>query len=166
LNNPADLPLASVAPAAVPRGSRLLAWLPTLLWLCVLAWFSTDQFSADHTGVILRKIIRAVYGTISHHRFEQIHFLVRKSAHFGGYGLLSLFAFYSWRGTLRALARWTWRWCALALTTALLAASLDEFHQTFVSSRTGSWHDVVLDLTGAVFFQALIALFTTHRSKK
>jgi VanZ family protein len=144
----------------------LLAWLPTLFWLCVLAWFSTDQFSADHTGVILWKIIHAVYGNISHHRFEQIHFLVRKSAHFGGYGLLGLFAFYSWRGTLRALAPWTWRWCALAMTTALLAASLDEFHQTFVSSRTGSWHDVVLDLTGAVFFQALIALFALRRSKK
>lgn len=142
-----------------PRRYLLLVWLPTFLWLGLLAGFSTDFFSAAHTGVILMKIIRFVYGPISHHRFEQIHFLVRKSAHFGSYGMLSLFAFFSWRGTFMQSARWAWRWCGLALATALLAASLDEFHQTFVASRTGSWHDVVLDMTGAVFFQIVIAVW-------
>ena len=33
---------------ASPR--KLRAWIPTLLWLCVLALFSTDLFSAEHTG--------------------------------------------------------------------------------------------------------------------
>lgn len=152
-------------PVAVPRRSPLLAWLPTLLWLCVLAAFSTDSFSADHTGSILLKIIHAVHGPISHHRFAQIHFLVRKTAHFVSYGMLSALAFYAWRATLPAVARWTRRWCALALTLTLLAASLDEFHQGFVRSRTGSWRDVVLDMAGAVFFQIVIVLFAKRREK-
>jgi VanZ family protein len=112
------------------------------------------------------KIIRFVYGPISHHRFEQIHFLVRKSAHFGSYGMLSFLAFYSWRGTLPALVRWTWRWCGLALATTLLAGSLDEFHQTFVASRTGNWHDVALDMTGALFFQLVVVVLTARHVKK
>jgi VanZ family protein len=138
---------------------KLLLWLPTLLWLCILASFSTDTFSAEHTGSILRQIIHAVYGPISHEQFQVIHFLVRKGAHFGSYGLLSVFAFYSWRSTLPARPRWTFRWSGLALALTLLAASLDEFHQSFVPSRTASPRDVLLDMMGALFFQILIASF-------
>ncbi len=141
---------------------KLLLWLPTLLWLCTLASFSTDLFSSEHTGNILRKIIHAVYGPISFQQFQAIHFLVRKAAHFASYGLLGVCAFYSLRATLPAPKRWTFRWSTLALALTLLAASLDEFHQSFVSSRTGSFHDVLLDLMGALFFQVLIAAFVAR----
>ena len=163
LSSPAEFPLSTAA--ASPRRWWWLAWLPTLLWLGVLASFSTDTFSANHTGSVLLRIIHALYGNISHHRFEQIHFLVRKAAHFGSYGLLGFLAFYSWRSTLPALPRWSVRWSALALLTVLAAASLDEFHQSFVPSRTGSWRDVALDMTGALFFQLVILVFARLRGR-
>src|SRR5262249_59247358 len=103
-------------PAPSPR--RLAAWLPTLLWLGVLAFFSTDTFSAEHTGSILLRIIHALYGPVSHHRFAQIHFLVRKGAHFFSYGLLSAFAFVTWRAAWPAPQRWHMRWAVLGLLTA------------------------------------------------
>ncbi|HMF90935.1 MAG TPA: VanZ family protein [Candidatus Angelobacter sp.] len=173
---------------AVPRARKLLLWAPTLVWLCVLASFSTNTFSAAHTGIILRKIVGFVYPGITPHQFEVLHFLVRKSAHFVSYGLLSLFAFFSWRATLPTgdpshpskpkpglpgtlhshpskpkpglpgTPRWTSRWMRLALLLTLLAASLDEIHQTFIYSRTGSVRDVLLDMTGALFFQLAIWL--------
>jgi len=34
--------------------------------------------------------------------------------------------------------------------------SIDEIHQSFVPSRTGTWHDVVLDMAGAAVAQILI----------
>jgi len=142
---------------------KLLAWLPTLIWLSVLACFSTDVFSAEHTGGVLRKIIHALFGAISEHRFEQVHFLVRKSAHFTSYGLLSAFAFFSWRGTLLSAVRWSLRCSNLALLMTLAAASLDEFHQSFIPSRTASYHDVILDMTGAIFFQLVIAAWINLR---
>jgi len=147
-------------PASRPR--RLWAWLPTLLWLCVLAMFSTDLFSAEHSGSILQKIIHALFGRISYHRFLQIHFFIRKAAHFCSYGLLSALAFFSWRATLPARQRWSFRWAGLALLLTLLAASLDEFHQTFIASRTGNFHDVLLDMAGALFFQLVIALVVSR----
>jgi VanZ family protein len=139
---------------------KLLWWLPTILWLCAQAVFSTDAFSAEHTGSILWKIVHAVYGAISASQFDTLHFLVRKAAHFSTYGTLSIFAFFSWRATLPARQSWALRWSALAVCVALVAGSLDEFHQVFVPSRTASPRDVLLDVTGAVFFQlALWAVF-------
>jgi VanZ family protein len=135
----------------------MLYWLPTLIWLGVLASFSTDTFSAEHTGRLLWKLVHLVYGNISLVAFEHLHFLVRKSAHFFSYGLLSGFAFFTWRATLPELRPWSPRWCVLALLLTLLAGSMDEFHQSFVPSRTSTPWDVVIDMTGAVFFQLVIA---------
>lgn len=143
--------------------SKLLAWLPTLLWLGVLAGFSTDLFSAEHTGSVLQKIIHALFGRISRQQFQLVHFYVRKTAHFCSYGFLSALAFFSWRATFPALQRWSIRWSGLALLLTFAAASLDEFHQTFIPSRTGNFHDVLLDMTGALFFQLVLALWLRRR---
>lgn len=143
---------------------RFPAWLPTLLWLALLAAFSTDTFSADHTGRILLKIIHALYGPVSHDRLELINFAVRKTAHFGGYGLLSFFAFFAWRTSLPAFRRWMWTVLALSLT--LGAAGLDELHQRFIASRTSSPADVLLDMAGAIFFQLLLIAGIYYRQRR
>src|SRR5262249_2868113 len=111
-------------------------------------------------------MIHALFGPISHHLFAQIHFLVRKSAHFFSYGLLSGFAFFSWRATWPAPQRWHIRWAALALLTAFAAGGGDEFHQRFIPSRGSSFHDVLLDTTGAFFFQLAIALWINFRENR
>ena len=156
--------LQQTVPATPPR--KLRAWIPTLLWLCVLAAFSTDMFSAEHTGSILLRMLHALFGPISAHEFQQIHFFIRKSAHFCSYGLLSALAFFSWRATLPALPRWTLRWSLLAVLLAATAGGLDEFHQIFVPSRGSSLRDVFLDFTGAVFFQLVIALWLGRRADR
>jgi VanZ family protein len=156
--------LHQTVPATPPR--KLRAWIPTLLWLCVLAAFSTDVFSAEHTGGILLKILHALFGQISGHQFQQIHFFIRKSAHFCSYGLLGALAFFSWRATLPSLPRWTLRWSLLAVLLAATAGGLDEFHQRFVPSRGSSLRDVFLDFTGAVFFQLVIAIWLGRRADR
>ena len=153
-------------PVSNPFTRKLVAWLPVLFWLGAIAAFSTETFSSTHTGSILRKIIHAVYGTISSHQFEQLHFFIRKTAHFTVYGILSWLAFLAWRATLPAPRRWTLGWAGLAMTVVFVAASLDEFHQTFVPSRTGSSRDVMLDLIGALFFQIMIAVFLRERRRE
>src|SRR6267154_1203205 len=118
--------------------------------MAFIAWLSTDMFSAAHTGSLLLKIIHLLYGQISNTTFRIIHTLVRKAAHVSVYGALGGLAFYSWRATLHGRARWALRWSALALAITALAAILDEFHQGFVASRTGSPTDVLIDLAGAL----------------
>lgn len=157
----ATLVISKTAPP--PRKRKLIGWLPTLAWLGLIVCLSTDTFSSEHTGAILEKIIRAVYGEISPAAFTMIHVVVRKTAHFTVYGLLSLFSYYSWRITLPRPSRWTFTWSLLALLLTLCAASLDEFHQRFIPSRGPSVHDVMLDMMGAMFVQILIAGFARFR---
>jgi VanZ family protein len=148
-------------PTAAP--GKLRAWIPTLLWLCVLVVFSSDLLSAEHTGSMLAKILDTLFPHLSAEWFERIHFLIRKSAHFCSYGLLGAFAFFSWRTTFPASRPWRFLWAALGLLTAFTGGSLDEFHQSFVPSRTSSFHDVLIDTVGALFFQVAIAVWVTRK---
>jgi VanZ family protein len=132
----------------------------------VIASFSTDTFSAAHTGSILKKIVDIIYPAMPAQWFEALHFYIRKTAHFTVYGILSWLAFFAWRFTLPAPRRWTFTWSGLALAVTFLTASLDEFHQGFIPSRTASVRDVMLDVTGALFFQAVIAILLTRRDRK
>lgn len=160
--------MSELSSSALPKPSSssfrfrrtLLAWIPTFLWLASIATFSTDLFSSAHTGLVLLKIVHAVYGPISEHSFVLFHAYVRKAAHFSVYGVLSGLAFYSWRASLPGRLRWTFKWSGLALALTLLTASFDEFHQSFIPSRTASPQDVLLDIMGAMFVQILIASFT------
>lgn len=136
------------------------------MWLAAIASFSTDIFSAEHTRGILWRIVHLLGGSITEELFAILHFFVRKAAHFTVYGILSGFAFYAWRATLPARQRWTFRWSALALLLTLVAASLDEFHQSFVPSRTSSPRDVALDLIGALCFQIIIASFLGMKQRE
>ena len=54
---------------------------------------------------------------------------------------------------------------AALLGSALFAAS-DEFHQTFVQSRTPSVHDVLLDVAGALIGLLIGASFARRHHKK
>lgn len=149
------------APAAP---SKFKAWLPTILWLCVLAVFSTDLFSAEHTGSVLAKILDALFPRLTAEQFETIHFLIRKSAHFCSYGLLGALSFFSWRATFPARKPWILLWAGLGVLTAFAGGSLDEFHQSFVPSRTSSFRDVLIDTAGGLFFQIVIALWLNRKT--
>lgn len=129
----------------------------------MIAFFSTDTFSSEHTGSILEKIVRALYGPISPAHFKMLHVFVRKTAHFTVYGFLSLLAYHSWRTTVPRRSGWIFTWSLLALLVTLAAASLDEFHQMFVPSRGPSVYDVLLDMMGATFVQILLATFAQRR---
>jgi VanZ family protein len=59
-----------------------------------------------------------------------------------------------------AVKHWTlWRRASvLAVVCTLIIASLDEFHQSFIPSRTSSPIDVCIDLSGAITAQLLLLL--------
>jgi VanZ family protein len=80
--------------------------------------------------------------------------LVKKSGHVLGYALLAV-------AYLHALANGrpvTARWLLLAVGCACLYAVTDEFHQRFVSGRTASPVDVLIDTGGSSLGVALRAL--------
>jgi len=142
------------------RHQALKAWIAAILWLIVIAIESTKYLSAHNTSRFLYPVLHFLFG-MQKARFEYWHFYMRKGGHVFGYGLLSILLFRAWRETLPSIsgARWTFRWSSIALLGTALVASLDEWHQSFIPSRTGTWKDVVLDTCAGLVAQILILLF-------
>jgi VanZ family protein len=47
----------------------------------------------------------------------------------------------------------------------VVVAGLDEFHQSFIPSRTGRWQDVVLDAAAAGGMQMLLFLLLRNKTR-
>ncbi len=139
------------------RHEVLKAWIAAILWLIVIAIESTSLASAHNTGRILYPLLHFLFG-LGPAKFEHWHFYIRKGGHVFGYGLLSILLFRAWRETLPAIGdpKWTFRWANIAVLGTALVASLDEWHQSFLPSRTGRWQDVVLDTCAGVAAQLLL----------
>ena len=144
-------------------------WLPTLFWLGVIA-YESFRLSSAVTGSWLWEILKLAHVNLSAESFSALHHFLRKAGHLTGYGLLCILLFRSWFHTLRDSGDSAgstaqlgsrdvrWRCAILSLSMTLITAVLDELHQSFDLSRTGTPWDVALDLTGGVLFLC-IALF-------
>jgi VanZ family protein len=84
-----------------------------------------------------------------------------------GYGILSVLLFRAFRATLPAMSdvKWTLRWATIAVLGTALVASLDEWHQTFIPTRTGTIRDVILDTCAGIAAQTIIFLWWMSRKK-
>jgi len=142
------------------RHHVLKAWIAAILWLVVIAIESTTYLSAHTTSRILYPVLHFLFG-LNHARFEHWHFYIRKGGHVFGYGLLSILLFRAWRETLPVYRdpKWTLRWPGIAVLGTAFVATLDEWHQSFLPLRTGTWHDVVLDTCAGISVQMLVFLF-------
>ena len=147
------------------RHQVLKAWIAAILWLIVIAIESTSYLSAGNTSRFLYPVLHFLFG-IDYAQFEPWHHFLRKSGHVFGYGFLSILLFRAWRESLPMPGnpRWTLRWANIAVLGTALVASLDEWHQSFLPSRTGRWQDVVLDTAAAVAAQILV--FLTMRGRR
>jgi VanZ family protein len=148
------------------RHEVLKAWIAAILWLIVIAIESSALLSAHNTGRILYPMLHFLFGLDWEH-FEDWHFLIRKTGHVICYGTLSVLLFRAWRATLPAMSdlKWTLRWATIAILGTALVASLDEWHQSFIPSRTGRWQDVVLDTSAGFAAQIIIFLWWMWRRK-
>ncbi len=157
-----------------------LAWLPTILWLVVIAFESTAYFSGGRTMLWTRRLLALFVDHVSWPLVFEANHILRKTGHFLGYATLSWFAFRGWMETLaysRELlllkagrpvsqrSRWHLRAATLAVLVTIVVASLDEFHQSLLPGRTGMIRDVVLDAMGGIFAQIVLLLFWSARRR-
>jgi VanZ family protein len=142
------------------RHHILKAWIATVLWMIVIAIESTTYLSANNTSRFLYPLLHFLFG-IDHASFEPWHFYIRKGGHVFGYALLSILLFRAWRETLSGVgnAKWNVRWASIALLGTALVATLDEWHQSYLPSRTGTAKDVALDTSAGILAQVLVFLW-------
>ena len=142
---------------------RLWRYGPVAAWVCFIFFASTANFSAANTSRIIRPLLLWLFPRISETAIDEVHFLVRKTAHFTEYALLALLTARAFRTSLRASLSRHW-WLASFALVAVVALS-DEYHQSFVPSRTASIYDSLLDMTGGATALACTALWLSRRHR-
>jgi VanZ family protein len=138
-------------------------WLPLLIWMVVIFSASADANSTEHTSRFLEPFLRWLNPNISLEAIDSVRWLVRKAAHITEYAILAWLAWRAVRRPRRHDARpWSWAPAGIALAIVILYAATDEFHQTFVPNRTGSWIDVCIDTVGGILGLMAVRLWQTQ----
>jgi VanZ family protein len=138
-------------------------WMPVIAWMLLIFAGSSDVLSAEHTSRFLVPFLRWLDPTISVQAIIAIHFTLRKIGHFTEYAILALLLWRALRGGFGAVGRGLVA-AAVFLIAAAFAAS-DEFHQSFIPTRTASTHDVMIDCIGALVAVLLCVVFARKRTQ-
>ena len=122
---------------AAIRNSRLARWLPALLIMLIIFWFSSRPNSSLPS-------------------FDWADVIVKKSGHMVGYALLALSYWHAFDFNREN------RWSAWLL--AILYAATDEFHQSFTVGRHPSaWDVLIFDNLGALISLWLATLYIKRK---
>ena len=163
-----------------------MKYIPTLIlrvvllslifcWMYIIFGFSSDtgqqsQSLSDKITIKVVKIIEPQYNDMSlasqQKVFKRVSFWVRKTGHFGEYGILGLLVT-MFLLTFDSITRKKYIIIITTLWCFLYAVS-DEVHQGFVDGRSPMVRDVLIDTAGgfaAVGFVIVIILIIEKRRK-
>lgn len=142
-------------------GNRLCRYGPVVLCASLIFVFSSGLFSGSNTSSILRPLVQWVFPSISDSALGLVHGPIRKAGHFVEYAILALLLARAFRTSSRDFLRN--HWFAISLTFVALYALSDEFHQSFVSSRTASIYDCLIDTAGGL---AALTILSVRSARK
>ena len=142
-------------------GNRLWRYGPVVIWAAAIFVFSSGIFSGSNTSTIVWPLVQWVFPGISDSGLALVHGLIRKASHFVEYAILALLAARALRTSSREFL--SSHWFAVSLTFVAVYALSDEFHQSFVSSRTASIYDSLIDTAGGL--AALIIVRCRNRER-
>jgi len=126
---------------------RLSRYGPLVVWAALIFIGSSSALSGANTSVVLRPVLW-LFPQASEATLALIHFLVRKAGHLTEYAILALFAARAFRTSSHELLRNRWFWVSFLFVVAYSLS--DEFHQSFVPSRTASIYDSMIDSVGGL----------------
>ena len=132
----------------------LSRFAPVVLWLGFIFFASSNSFSASNTSRFIGPLVLWLFPDTSQETLTTIHFVVRKLAHFSEYALLGILAARAFRTSPNPSIHRHWFLISAALI--VIYALLDEYHQSFVPTRTASLVDSLIDISGGL--TALIVL--------
>jgi VanZ family protein len=133
--------------------NRISRYLPVVLWMAFISFASTSGFSGVNTSRFIRPFVLWLFPETTDETLSIIHFIVRKVAHFVEYAVLGFLAARAFTTSSHELIRH--RWFPLALVLIAVYALVDEFHQSYVPSRSASIYDSMVDTAGGL--AALVA---------
>jgi VanZ family protein len=140
-------------------------WMPAIVWMALIFIGSTDVLSAEHTSRFLVPILRWLDPQISWATLNAIQTIIRKLGHVTEYAILAALMWRALRGGMVWKSKTSILFAIVWIACAVFAAS-DEFHQSFVPSRTSSFHDVMIDICGALIGLSICIALATRKAVK
>ena len=138
---------------------RLIRFAPLFLWISVIFLLSSNMGSTSHTSIFVRPILNFLFPNSPEETLQLYHSYVRKAAHFTEYAVLAYLAIWAFcRFPDRLL-----RAVVYSLLIVVSVAVIDEYNQSFNLSRTGSWYDVLIDISGGAAMMATICIWNLLR---
>jgi VanZ family protein len=136
----------------------LSRYLPLVAWLIFISYASSDEFNAGNTSRIIGPLVLWLFPNTTAETLAVIHLITRKVAHFTEYAILAYLAARAFRTSPgEALAN---HWFLISVALIVVYALLDEYHQSFVPSRTSSIFDCFIDMEGGL--TALLIIRRCH----
>ena len=123
-------------------------WAPVVTWMALIFIFSTDSFAASNTSSIFAPLLSWLIPGIAPETIQILHGVLRKLGHWTEYFILANFLGTAFKAQWPGQSRPS-RFAGSVIVATLYAAS-DEWHPSFVPSRSASAIDVALDACGAV----------------
>lgn len=111
--------------------------------------------------MFVRPILNFLFPNAPEEMLQLYHSYIRKAAHFTEYAVLAFLAIRAFRQSSNGLIRTA----VYSVLVVVSVAAFDEFNQSFDLSRTGSWYDVLLDISGGITTIVMISLFTRNRDQ-
>ena len=121
--------------------------------------------SAEHTSRFIVPFLRWLKPGISVETLASIHFVIRKCAHLSEYAILALLLLRASVCVINVKQPMSNLYACIWVACFLIAIT-DEFHQTFVVSRSASAADVVIDGIGAILGLLIGAALERRHSTK
>jgi VanZ family protein len=141
--------MSSIQSTAIPlRRTFLGRYLPLVVWMTFIWVGSSGSFSADNTSRFIGPLFLWLFPNASPETLTLVHGIVRKLAHFTGYFVLGLLAARAFRGSPRSAVSSRWFWSSAVLIVGY--SLIDEYHQSFVPSRSSSIFDSFIDMAGGL----------------
>jgi VanZ family protein len=128
--------------------STISRYFPLFTWMAFIFVASSGSFSASNTSSFIEPIFRWLFPNASEQSILFLHFLVRKAAHFFEYSLLGVLAAHAFGSSPKPAIRN--RWLIVSAILVIVYALLDEYHQSFVPTRTASVFDSFVDIAGGI----------------
>ena len=117
-----------------------------IIWMIII--FIMSSFDANASSNQSGIIVNFISNLFHINDIELLSFIIRKMAHFVEYFILGILL-------INCLINYNKK-LYLSYVIGILYASLDEFHQLFVSGRSGQVRDIIIDVVGLILGIILI----------
>jgi VanZ family protein len=141
-------------------------WVPVLFWMVLIFGASADAHSYEHSSRIIIPVLRWLFPHMSAMEMDRIHHLFRKGCHVTVYAILGFLVFRALHHSRNPLPAWSWPRVGGTLLIVFLYAASDEYHQSFVPTRTPLFSDVCIDTAGGAVGLGIAWIFHYNRRRK